>query len=97
MTIVCGYKDRGGAVWMGCDSRSMGGGFIFPERVDKIIRHGGWTMGFSGNNTGLTLLSRKAGGIANMDDPEDVARVFTRTLIIENGPTMTGRPTIVRR
>ena len=76
MTIVCGYKDRGGKVWLGADSRTVGGRHIFPESVEKIIRHGRWTVGHSGNETGLALLRRKGQAIAETDDPYEVVEIM---------------------
>jgi ATP-dependent protease HslVU (ClpYQ) peptidase subunit len=76
MTIVCGYRDREGAVWIGTDSRTTGGSFIFPEAADKIVRYGRWTLGHSGQGSGIDLLRRKGGVIAEARTPEDVAEIL---------------------
>ena len=77
MTIVCGYKDAEGAIWMGCDSRTTGGSFIFPEQVEKIFRFGPWTLGHSGQGSGCDLLRRKGGPkIAAAETPEDVSEIL---------------------
>ena len=76
MTIVCGYRNRDGAVWLGADSRTTGSRFIFPEMVDKIIRIGRWAIGHSGNETALALLQRKGGAISETDDPYEVVDIM---------------------
>lgn len=76
MTIVCGYKDRDGAVWIGADSQATGGRFIFPESVDKIVRLGCWTIVHCGNGTSLALLRRKGQAIAEASDPYHVIEIM---------------------
>lgn len=80
MTTVVGYRDRDGAVWMGADSRSVGGRFIFPETVDKFVRHGRWTLGHTGMATVLALLRRKGAAIAEAESVYDVAELTQRLL-----------------
>lgn len=48
MSIVCGYRDDAGRVWLASDGRSTGGSFIYPEVSRKIWRGGGWLAGASG-------------------------------------------------
>jgi ATP-dependent protease HslVU (ClpYQ) peptidase subunit len=76
MTIVCGYKDPDGAIWMGADSRTTGGSFIFPEIADKTLRFGRWTLGHSGQGSGLDLLRRRGGAIVEAKTPEDVSEII---------------------
>ena len=48
MTIVVGYLDPAGKVWMAADTRSVGGLFIFPDKTRKLHRVCNWLIGLSG-------------------------------------------------
>lgn len=72
MTIICGYH-RGNEVWIGADSQIQGGDFVYPETVEKLVRHGPWVLGIAGSALTLRLISQQGQTIAGMSAPEEIA------------------------
>lgn len=76
MTIICGYIDQSGKVWLGADSLVTGGDFIYPEPCRKIMQFGPWWLGIAGSGRSMQLASRSQDDIAASTHPEDIVQIL---------------------
>lgn len=64
MTLVCGYLEKNGRVWIGGDSVGVNGSFVVPARLSKLLRAGDWRVGMAGNWAANLPLERAADRLA---------------------------------
>ena len=71
MSIVVALQ-LGSEIWLGCDTRIVSEGFIYPEKVVKWVRNEAWALGYAGPNSGLHHFRHLS--LENIEDPWEVSR-----------------------
>ena len=79
MTIVAGYLDPAGKVWMAADTLSSADAFVFPERTRKLFRTRDWLIGMSGSDRHHEFVPRAA-GFENVEEIRDRLMNHARTI-----------------
>lgn len=70
MTIIVGYVDEDGDVWLGADSRRTSGRqYIYQDSAPKIIKAGPWLIGLAGSSMMSRLLELRAEAISGFLEP----------------------------
>lgn len=87
MTVIVGYRDLDGQVWIGADSLVTSERFRFLDPAEKAFRAGSWVIAQSGSITVLDMLQANVGIIAEFTKPQQIG-----DLIIEYAKALGLKP-----